>query len=241
MHLLLGYSVDHINKFILNLSLKGTAKLKPYCVKQAEALTPEILQQVVGCLDLKNVSDIVYCCLFLFAFFLLARKSNLVPSSKKDILQKRFLLRKNVEDHGSFLVVNMKWTKTIQKGERVLQIPLTQAKDSHLCPVRIFRKMCKLIPAYNDAPLFLLPNNKVITYSMFQSKFRYCIHKIGLSAEKFSTHSFRRGGATLLFRAKVPADKIQFMGDWRSDAYKKYLAFSLEDKIQISEVMNKYF
>lgn len=241
MHLLLGYSVDHINKFILNLSLKGMAKLKPYCVKQAEALTPEILQQVVGCLDLKNVSDIVYCCLFLFAFFLLARKSNLVPSSKKDILQKRFLLRKNVEDHGSFLVVNMKWTKTIQKGERVLQIPLTQAKDSHLCPVRIFRKMCKLIPANSDAPLFLLPNNKVITYSMFQSKFRYCIHKIGLSAERFSTHSFRREGATLLFRAKVPADKIQFMGDWRSDAYKKYLAFSLEDKIQISEVMNKYF
>ena len=35
IHLLLGCSVDHINKFILNLSLKGIAKLHPYCRKQA--------------------------------------------------------------------------------------------------------------------------------------------------------------------------------------------------------------
>ena len=43
MHLLLGYSVDNINKFILNLSIKGIAKLHPYCRKQAEPITPEIL------------------------------------------------------------------------------------------------------------------------------------------------------------------------------------------------------
>ena len=27
------------------------------------------------------------------------------------------------------------------------------------------------------------------------------------------------------------------MGDWRSEAYKKYLTFSFEDKIQVSEDM----
>ena len=43
MHLILGFSVDHINKFILNLSLKGIAKLNPHCIKQAEPMTPEIL------------------------------------------------------------------------------------------------------------------------------------------------------------------------------------------------------
>lgn len=240
MHLLLGHSVDQINKFILNLSLKGIAKLNPYCIRQAEAMTPDILLKIAITLDFKDHTNIVFWCLFLFAFFLLARKSNLVPTTKKDLLQKKFLLRKNVEDHQSFLVVNMGWTKTIQKGERILQIPLVKMKGSILCPVQAYRKMCEVISASGDSPLFILPNKKLVTYSLFQSKLRSCIDKIGLNSSKFSTHSFRRGGSTLLFRAKVPADMIQLMGDWRSDAYKRYLAYTLEDKIQVSKVMGKH-
>ena len=45
-HLMLGFSVDHINKFILNLLLKGIAKLNPHCIKQAEPVTPEILLKI---------------------------------------------------------------------------------------------------------------------------------------------------------------------------------------------------
>ena len=54
MHLLLGYKVDQINSFILNLSVKGIAKLKPYCVRQAAPMTPEILLQIASILDLTN-------------------------------------------------------------------------------------------------------------------------------------------------------------------------------------------
>ena len=74
MHLLLGYTVDHINSFILNLSVKGIAKLKPYCVRQAAPMTPEILLHIASILDFTTSESIVYWCLFLFAFFLLARK-----------------------------------------------------------------------------------------------------------------------------------------------------------------------
>ena len=35
MHLILGYPVDQINGFILNLSLKGIARQNPHCVKKA--------------------------------------------------------------------------------------------------------------------------------------------------------------------------------------------------------------
>ena len=123
MHLLLGYSVEHINRFILGLSLKGIAKLNPYCRKQAEPITPALLVRLVSCLNFAKKNDIVFWCLFLFAFFLLARKSNLVPTSKKDLLEKKFLLRKDVVDKGDYLVVHMRWTKTIQTGERILEIP----------------------------------------------------------------------------------------------------------------------
>ena len=61
------------------------AKLKPYCVRQAAPMTPEILIQISSVLDFKNPDSLVYWCLFLFAFFLLARKSNLVPTPSKDL------------------------------------------------------------------------------------------------------------------------------------------------------------
>ena len=43
MHYLLGFSVDHINDFLVNLSIRGIARLQPHCPKQAKAITPEIL------------------------------------------------------------------------------------------------------------------------------------------------------------------------------------------------------
>lgn len=240
MHLLLGYSVEQINKFLLNLSIKGIAKLHPYRRKQAEPVTPEILISIADTMNFHDKADLVFWCLFLFAFFLLARKSNLVPTSKKDSILKKFLLRQDVIDHGNYLLVNMRWTKTIQRGERILQIPLIGMPDSILCPVHAYRTMCRAIPASADAPLFITPQKQVVNYNMYQSKLRYYIQKIGKDPTIFSTHSFRRGFATLLFRARIPADKIQLMGDWRSDAYKKYLTFSLEDKIKVAENMRNF-
>ena len=235
MHLLLGYSVDNINKFMLNLSLKGIAKLHPYCPKQAEPITPEILISIADTLNFSNIDNLVYWCLFIFAFFLLARKSNLVPTTSKDLLEKKFLLRQDISDKGDHLIVRFRWTKTIQKGERILEIPLVQIPGSSLCPVKAYREMCKAIPAAIDSPLFVLSNHKVVNYRLYQSKLKQCIQKIGMDPASFTTHAFRRGFATLLFKAKTSADKIQLMGDWHSDAYKKYLAFTLEDKIKVAE------
>ena len=121
--------------------MKGIAKLNPYCRKQTKPITTEIL---IGLADFMNFSDkanIVYWCLFLFAFFLLARKSNLVPTVHKDLAEKKFLIRKDIVDCGDHLIVSFKSTKTIQKGERILQIPLVEFKDSILCPVNAYRKM----------------------------------------------------------------------------------------------------
>ena len=187
MHLLLGYPIDQINKFILNLSLKGMAKLNPYCKKQAEPITPEILIEIAEFMDFSDKTNIVYWCLFLFAFFLLARKSNLVPTLHKDLIEKKFLIKKDIVDYEDHLIVTFRWTKTIQKGERILQIPLVEIKDSILCPVNAYRNLLKIIPACSsESPLFILPDGKIITYNMYQAKLRYFIRNIGLDETKFS-------------------------------------------------------
>lgn len=237
MHYLLGYPTNEINDFLINLGLRGIARLNPHCIKQAQAITPLMLKQFTSFLDLTNISDSVYWCLFLFAFFLFARKSNLVPTSKKDIQTKKFLLRKNVYMEKEFLIVSMNWSKTIQFGERELQTPLISIPGSILCPVNAYKLMCKNIKAGPEDPLFSLPDKKYITYSKFQLKLRDLISKIKLNPDLFSSHSFRRGGASYAFQSGVSSELIQLHGDWRSDAYKKYLTFSLEDKKSVAEAM----
>lgn len=240
MHYLLGYSTDNINDFLISLSLKGIARLNPYCIQQAQPITPDILIQMASCLDLSKSEDIVYWCLFLFAFFLFARKSNLVPTSKKDLKSKKFLLRNSVKFDKGLLVVTMTWSKTIQYGERKLEMPLIPISGSILCPVTAYVSMCKKVNAKSDDPLFSLPNKKYITYSKFQLKLREIVSNLHLDPQLFSSHSFRRGGATFAFQSGVPADLIQLHGDWRSDAYKKYLAFTIDDKILVSEKMRQH-
>ena len=239
MHHLLGYTTDHINEFLINLGLRGIARSNPHLVRKAEPITPEILLKIYSYLDVKNPVDTVYWCLFLFAFFLFARKSNLVPDSTKDIKNNKILLRRDVQIFDDILIVTMKWSKTIQFGQRVLKTPLIEIPHSVLCPVSAFKQMCKSVKAKDSDPLFSLPSGKCIIYSLFQTKLRQLIEKIGLNAAEFSSHSFRRGGASYAFKSKVPADLIKIQGDWKSDCYQQYLSFSLEDKLLVAAKMRK--
>ena len=240
MHYVLGYSTDKVNDFLVNLSLKGMARLKPHCVQQALPITPDMLVHMSTFMDLSQPSDIVYWCLFLFAFYLFARKSNLVPTTKQDLQSKKFLLRKNVSVHESFLLVTMNWSKTNQYGERILQTPLVPIPGSILCPVSAYNTMCSKVKAKSNDPLFSLPNGKCITYSKFQARLRELISKLSLDPSLYSSHSFRRSGATFAFQSGVSSELIQLHGDWKSDAYKRYLTFSLDDKLEVAMKMKQH-
>ena len=239
MHLLLGYTIEQINSFLINLSLKGIARLNPHCVKQARAITPDILLEFSSVLNFSSHTDCTFWCLFLFAFFLFARKSNLVPTTKKDLVNEKCLMHKDIKVFTDYLIVSFRWSKTIQFGERVLETPLVSIPGSVLCPVTAYHNMCKFVTSVKLNSLFLLPNKKCIFYRDFQAKLKFLIHKIGLNPDEFSSHSFRRGGCSFCFKSDVPSELIQLHGDRRSDAYKKYLAFSLEDKIGVAEKMKQ--
>jgi hypothetical protein len=55
-----------------------------------------------------------------------------------------------------------------------------------------------------------------------------------------SSHSFRRGGATLAAQTGISSSLIQLMGDWKSDAYKKYIVCSLTDKFMVAEKIRDF-
>ena len=79
-------------------------------------------------------------------------------------------------------MIAIKWSKTIQFGERLLIIPIVAIPGSSLCPVKAYLNMVKLVPAVNDAPaysIFKHRNGIPVTYRQFQTILKKMIKLIG--------------------------------------------------------------
>ena len=75
MYYLLGYSVHHINGFIINQGLKVIARINSYCLRQSQTTTPDQLLQMTIILDFQNL--MILCtsvCTVLHSFFLLGNQ-----------------------------------------------------------------------------------------------------------------------------------------------------------------------
>jgi hypothetical protein len=108
--------------------------------------------------------DANFWCLFLHAFFLMSRKSNLVPNSVKTLNSNKQLCRSNIEINSekNILLINISWSKTIQFGERNLVVPLISIPDSPLCPVKAYHNMISLVPTTKNSLAFTELGTKLL-------------------------------------------------------------------------------
>lgn len=241
LHLYLGEEFPFLKDFIVKVTLKGISRLVSHTPKQALAITISSLLNMHEVLNMDCLHELVVFTAALFAFFLLARLSNILPVSASKFDVGKDLCRRNIFFIDGHLVVVFNWTKTIQHGERQLVIPLVSIPSSPLCPVKAYTRMVSLIPASSISPAFVFPvqgNLKVLTKSSFIETFRKLLVRAEIPlANSYTGHSFRRGGATWAFGIGVPGELIQIVGDWKSDCYKRYFEFSLDVMLQVSSRM----
>ena len=69
---------------------------------------------------------------------------------------------------------------------------------------------------------------KCVTYRSFTVYLKALLVKIGLEPSRWSGHSFRRGGASLLYRLGFDPITIQAAGDWSSDTFLRYLELNFD-------------
>ena len=155
------------------------------------------------------------------------------------------LVRNDICIKDDYLEITLKWSKTNQTGHKEVY-PLLKNDGSKLTPVAAFKKMVSFYPATESSPAFLLKRygkTSSVTYRQYQDKLKSCILAIGLDATLYTSHSFRRGGATYAFQCGVPAAQIKKLGDWKSDSYLEYIDCPLGDRIKagkkIREHLNK--
>jgi hypothetical protein len=168
-------------------------------------------------------------------FHLFARKSQFLPKSSKQDCSNLFL-RSDISVVQDFLLVSFRWTKTSQFGQ-VLQVPLVSIPGSPLCPVKAYLNMVELVPAASSSLMFVLPGPKrprPISYAVFHAIFRSLVNLTGRNSSVYSSHSFRRGGASFALQLGVPQHVIQSQGLWKSDAYLGYLDVSLDLRLQLA-------
>ena len=203
-------------------------------------MTPKILERIHDQLDLDSPVQATMWCLCLCSFFSLARKSNLVPSSPHTFDKSKQLCRSDVQVGSNGLLITFRWSKTIQLGQRRIQIPIMAMPNSKLCLHRAYLRMIDMVPGQPADPAFILPCSskvKPVSYKLFQKFIKSSVEYIGLDPSKFSSRSFRRGGANLAFRANVPSELIKVQGDWASQAYLQYLDFTLDQRLMVSQLM----
>jgi hypothetical protein len=235
--------VEMFSSYVFKLTFRGLDRKLQHLPRQALPITLEILDKFYDHMKFNSSINVTYWCLFLFAFFLLSRKSNLVPVLVKKFDSSRQLCRGYITVCSTYLIVRFKWTKTIQFGNRVLSIPLLTFLVSKFCPVQAFKVMCSMNPCSSSSSAFSINykgNIIPITYSKFQHRLRELIAKVGLNPKLFSSHSFRRGDATLGAQAGISSSLIQLMRDWKSDAFKKYIVCSLTDKFMVAEKIRDF-
>ena len=144
------------------------------------------------------------------------------------------------------MLIAIRWSKTIQFRERVVEIPIPCIPYSKLCPTtaatHAFRFTSAAPPsaqafawATGSSPI----NINAFTYNMFISKLRTHLKQLNINPKDYAGHSFRRGGASFAYQSGVPIELIKALGDWHSDTVLIYLTMPLTIRLHSANMICK--
>ena len=202
--------------------------------QQKLPITPSLLLHLHGTLNFTNSFDSSFRAICLVAFYGLFCKSHLLPMSAQKFDPSKQLTKCDFKFFSWGTLVTIRWSKTIQFRERVVEIPLPCITGSKLCPTRAVLHAFQFSTspvahsqafAWVDTPLSTKP--RIFTYNMFLSKLRDHLLSMGINPQSYAGHSFRRGGASFAYQSGVPLELIKALGDWRSDMILIYLTMPL--------------
>lgn len=203
-------------------------------VHQKMGLTPKQFRDIYSHLNLYDINVITKWTPTMLSFRTLLRKSNLVLEKLSELDAE--ITRSDVEFTSNGLILNVRKTKTIQKREYVLSIPVSYVDSSCFCAASMLRTHLARTSHIKDGPLFLLYKAghwKPLLYKELLSFIKESVKLIYLSPSDVGLHSLRRSGASHLHRLGFSLVDIMNVCDWRSLAALQYLIAPFEHKAEM--------
>ena len=119
---LLGFEIPNPHEKQMQLFTQGLKRILLHEVKQAEPITPQLLVKMSLVVDYTDHIEMVAWVATLLGFTMFLRKSNLVPESMDKFYHNQQFTRADVQVTGPLepLMVDLRWTKTIQFKQKIL-------------------------------------------------------------------------------------------------------------------------
>ena len=209
---------------------------------QTLPITPEILLKMYAFIDTFQPKDLASWSSFLTSFYCMLRKASAVPKSMATFNPTKELTRSkiDIQADGDTVLVLMNYSKTAQFGNKNVVIPLLSNPIQALDPVYHLKELFQRFPLSGCLPAFSYLEKgklKCISYDGFTKELKRLLNLAGLRADSYSGHSFRRGGATYLYRLGADPLLIQASGDWASDCYTRYVFLTLDQRYHAQKMM----
>ena len=195
---------------------------------------PQLLLRISKVVNYKDQVEMVAWTGLLLGFYMFLRRSNLVPETMETFNREQQFCRADLNLLGldRAMMVEIRWSKTIQHKRKVLRLPVLPAKNKAICPVFWTHYMVNAIPVGPMDPVLALKDGQrtlALSSNQLNYRFRKWLLLLGLEPSLFSLHSLR-GGATFAYQSDMEGEMIKLMGDWASDTYKRYIDVSMDKR-----------
>ena len=231
---LMGLEVPDTNDKQMKMFCTGLKRSMAHAVQQAEPVTPELLVKLSKVVNYKDVVEIIAWTVLLLGFFMFLRKSNLVPDTMDMFNSTQQFCRSDVNLLGldKAMMIEIRWSKTIQFRQKVLRLPVLPVNNKAICPVFWMHYLINRIPAGPKDPVLAIPGTGGLALLANQLiyRFRKWLILIGKNPAIYTLHSLRRGGATFAYQSNIEAEMIKLLEDWASDLYKRYIDVSMDKR-----------
>lgn len=221
--------------FTLRALLSGIRRAQQYHPSSKPAITINELRSIRSILDWSDSQHRTFWAITVVGFWSFLRASNLMQKSPTSFIEGQHLSVDCLASTDFGITLRLQRTKTVQFAQRILTIPLVALPGDVLCPVQALIDMWELCPA-RDGSLFIYTSahsqSSPLTHNVYNKLLRkFC--KLARLPFQFSAHSLRKGGATCAFAAGVNDTMIKLQGDWVSDAYRRYVFVSMEQRLSV--------
>ncbi|KAL9985935.1 hypothetical protein ACROYT_G008391, partial [Oculina patagonica] len=210
LHKEFGLPNPLLNNWSLNSLLTGISRSKGLTPNQKQPLTPAMLIQLHALLDLTCSHDASFWAICLVAFYGMFRKSHLLPTAATKFNPSKQLIKADFKIFSWGTLVSVRWSKTIQFRERVVDIPLPYIPGSALCPTTAITNAFKFTApastkgsqAFNWVNGSQVPH--VFTYSAFVSKLRSHLAILGVDPKALRGSFVSQGRRFLCLSIRRP-------------------------------------
>lgn len=121
-----------------------------------------------------------------------------------------------------YISVHIKRCKTDRKNKgTTIYIGCSKTSVCAVCAMIGFLDVRKAVSI--TEPLFLFRDGSALTRTSLVDNMKHFLHICGMSAECYSGHSFRSGGATDAALSGMADWEVKLAGRWSSDAYQRYV------------------